>query len=418
MTGYPRYRYAFSLTSQFYFCALPLRLDTYNKCLFSCQYCFASARGGRRPEKGLKIADSESLTRVLRGEGRGGTSVIDELVARRQPIHLGGMSDPFPPLEEDLKITLRLLRILADNYYPTVISTKSSLVAQQEYLEVLSRGDFVVQLSFSARDDQLASKIEVGAPSPTERLASLVVLSEAGIKTACRLQPLIPHRESEAMEFLDECAEAGVRHVGVEHLKLPLETWAGIDRLAKAMSWDLRSYYAKVGAKRCGREWLLPVDLRLPTILKMRDRAHALGMSFGAADTDLLPISDSACCCSGADMLLRGGRPFEFNYLGAVRRATSDGIITFASLDNCWTPVGSIAPVINSHSRIRRADGTSAAIADYIRANWNGRKNGCSPQMFYGIEPAGQVDDEGLNLYIIRDAFKALLERTTVWSPG
>lgn len=31
-----------SLTSQFYFCGVPLRLDTYSGCSHNCLYCFAN----------------------------------------------------------------------------------------------------------------------------------------------------------------------------------------------------------------------------------------------------------------------------------------------------------------------------------------------------------------------------------------
>lgn len=408
MNQYPKYEYAISLTSQFYFCALPLRLDVYSRCLFACEYCFASERGGHRSAKGLKIINPDSLEKMLQGR-RGRTSIIDELIARRQPIHLGGMSDPFPPLEGELKATLRVLEILADNDYPTVISTKSTIVARDEYIEILSRGDFVVQISFSTSDDTLASRIDFGAPLPTERLAALTTLAKSGIKTACRLQPLLPGHENEAIEFVGRCAEAGVRHVGVEHLKLALEGSNRIDRLAQAMSQDIRGYYANVGSQRLGREWVLPVKLRLPILLRLRKEVRSYGMTFGAADTDLLPMSDGLCCCSGADILLRGGNPFEFNYIGAVRRASASGLIRFSSLDGCWAPTGSIARYVNSNSRLHLPDGRGATIEDYLRSNWNGRKNGCSPQMFYGVELTGQLDDAGLAIYALTDEFQRVL---------
>src|SRR5262249_25277318 len=35
-----------SLTSQFLFCGLPLRLDSYRGCAFQCYFCYARYRGG------------------------------------------------------------------------------------------------------------------------------------------------------------------------------------------------------------------------------------------------------------------------------------------------------------------------------------------------------------------------------------
>jgi len=51
------------------------------------------------------------------------------------------------------------------------------------------------------------------------------------------------------------------------------------------------------------------------------DRAHvkSQGMSFGAADSDLLHWSDGNVCCSAVD-LLGMGNGMRFNFLTAVRR--------------------------------------------------------------------------------------------------
>src|SRR5207302_9794573 len=103
----------------------PLRLDSYGSCLYACEYCFASARGGKRIGKGLKLADPGSLGRALAG-AQATNSVVSQFLAKRQPIHFGGMSDPFPPVEAKIRVSLRILEILADHGYPTVISTKGT----------------------------------------------------------------------------------------------------------------------------------------------------------------------------------------------------------------------------------------------------------------------------------------------------
>src|SRR5438105_6619983 len=61
----PNYRYGLALTSQFYFCGLPLKLDTYSKCSFKCSYCFAHARGGAHREAPVSAFDADLLDRQL-----------------------------------------------------------------------------------------------------------------------------------------------------------------------------------------------------------------------------------------------------------------------------------------------------------------------------------------------------------------
>jgi hypothetical protein len=122
-------------------------------------------------------------------------------------------------------------------------------------------------------------------------------------------------------------------------------------------------------------------------------------MTFGAADTDLLPLSDGNACCSGADLhLADAGRPFRHTYLSAVHAAT-DNVVAYESIGSEWAPSHTIARFVNSNSRIKSEVG--AGVRDYVKRNWNGRPNGPSPGMFYGVNPTEKYDDHGLRLYAI-----------------
>lgn len=111
------YKYFLSLSSQFPFCGIPLRLDSFSRCQFACRYCFASARGGAGGESRIQTADPKRLARRLaRLEiSRQPQSALDELLLARIPIHFGGMSDPFMPAELDRRITFDLLQVLAEH---------------------------------------------------------------------------------------------------------------------------------------------------------------------------------------------------------------------------------------------------------------------------------------------------------------
>lgn len=394
-----RYSYDLSLSSQFYFCSLPLRFDTYSKCQFACDYCFARSRGGQRPA-GIKVSDTGRLARRLQrlDDGQEPRSVVDEFLTRRMPVHLGGMADPFPPMERHTRITAASLEVLARHRIPAVISTKGVLCREQPWLDLLKSGRFHVQMSLSTIDDGLAAKIERSVPPPSERLSTLEVLAAAGIATSCRLQPLLPGCESEAFTLVDICAKIGVRHVAVEHLKLPVDDEAAVVRLDGALNTDLQRLYRPPAAIRIGREWVLDVTRRLPLIREIARHVRGLGMTFGAADTDLLHMSDGTACCSGADLLWPDVRFFRFNYLTAIQKH-NDGIVTRASLGNEWAPGRSVANSLNSKSRLPARSGVSPPLASYIDLNWNGRANGASPALFYGLRSTGEVDDDGFTVY-------------------
>jgi DNA repair photolyase len=54
-----------SITSQFSFCGLPLRLDSYRGCAFRCTYCFARNRGGNSPEDSVRPANPCTVLRRI-----------------------------------------------------------------------------------------------------------------------------------------------------------------------------------------------------------------------------------------------------------------------------------------------------------------------------------------------------------------
>jgi DNA repair photolyase len=254
------YEYALSISSQFPFCGIPLRLDTYSDCQFACRYCFAASRGGATAKRPMQMADPQIFRRRMKRVSSGrASSAVDEMLVQRIPIHFGGLSDPFSPLELQHRRTLAFLEVLYEYKYPTILSTKGDAVVHKDYVKLLQEKNFLVQISISINDDILSSEIDRGAPVTSRRIENLNQLSAANVQTAVRMQPLIPSLEASAFELLLRVANAGAKHVSVEYLKLPVEhEWGHRDRLSSAMGFDLSKFYSESSSVRMGREWVLP----------------------------------------------------------------------------------------------------------------------------------------------------------------
>lgn len=155
--------------SQIVLCNLPIRFDTYVGCSHGCRYCFVQKKNGQL--EAVKKGDTvESLKAFVQGKRSGETAWCDWNI----PIHWGGMSDPFQPVEKKYGYSLDCLKYLAETKYPFVVSTKGRLAASPEYLELLAECNCVVQISMvCSRYDQL----EKGAPSYEERLEMLRTIS-------------------------------------------------------------------------------------------------------------------------------------------------------------------------------------------------------------------------------------------------
>lgn len=406
------YEYGLGLTSQFYFCGLPLRLDTYSRCAFQCAYCFAHGRGGAHRDDIPKVYPVDRLRkRFERLQAGRQVGVVDELLQHGQPIHFGGMSDPFSSIERKHRASLDVLNVLADVRHPTVISTKSDMLVQDAYLETLSRGRFLVQVSLSSMDEKLIANVDRGTPGPNRIIDMLKTLKSCGIPTACRIQPLLPGHEDHAKDVIEASASVGVKHVAVEHLKLGVEKmWRGTGSLALSLGVDLNGYFKTAGARRVGREWVLPPSARIETTIEMRDMVHSFGMTFGAADTDFLLLSDGGCCCSGSDLTAGFENYFRCTYVEAARIGSRTGSIQLGNISDVWAPSGSIAECVNSNSRLPAEQGKGAGIRRYLEKNWNGSSNGPSPQGLYGIDYAGEVDHSGNKIYRVSKQLRQLLK--------
>jgi DNA repair photolyase len=338
-------------------------------------------------------------------------SVIDEFLARRQPIHFGGMSDPFVPIEAEWKLTLKILRLFCTYDYPVVISTKSDLFATGPYLEVLRAGNFVIQVSLSSTDPIFSAEAEPGCAGPRRLLAALKVATSAGIPAMCRIQPVHPSREKDVFLVMDAARQAGASHVAVEHLKLPIErNWDGTSKLSRLLGFDLYNYYLEHKATRHGREWILPLCSRLPWMQEYRSYAHSIGLSFGAADNDLLLMSDGRCCCSGVDLLKPSIPFFAYTFTEAVRRGSENNEIKLDLLRDVWCPDGSVGQYVNSNSRLSASASSGSGIREYVRENWNGVHNGSSPTSLFGVIDSGTRDDNGYAIYSISPAASKILQ--------
>ncbi len=302
------------------------------------------------------------------------------------PIHFGGMSDGFQPAERKYRVTETTLRVLAHYQYPTVISTKGTLVAEYRYSELLKAiGPVVVQFSFSTSRDDAAEAVEPYATPPSSLLRAMELLASRGIIVTCRWQPYIPGFSEAPSEFISRVASAGARHIALEHLKLAVERshplWL---RLTRAFGKDPRDEYMRLGARKEGREYVLPPEAKLHTVLEAASIAHSKGVSFGSADNEFQYLSDGACCCSGVDQF-PGFENWFKHQIGYALRKCRGKRITYKSIAGEWIPAGSVDWYVNPTSRLSARLGRPATMRDHIKAKWDSLASPGSPASFCGV---------------------------------
>lgn len=268
--------------SQIVLCNLPIRFDTYVGCSHGCRYCFVQKKNGQL--EAVKKGDTvESLKAFVQGKRSGETAWCDWNI----PIHWGGMSDPFQPVEKKCGYSLECLKYLAETKYPFVVSTKGRLAASPEYLELLAECNCVVQISMvCSRYDQL----EKGAPSYEERLEMLRTISPRVKRTIVRIQPFMHEVLQDVLKNLPRVKAAGAHGVVVEGMKF-----------AKA----------KPGLVRVGGDCVYPIELLRADFEQIKAEAHRCGLVFYSGENRLRNMGDDMTCCGieGLD----GFKPNTYN---------------------------------------------------------------------------------------------------------
>jgi DNA repair photolyase len=404
MTSYNHFA---TVSSQVYFCSSPIRLDSYNRCQFGCTYCFSRNRALDTSIPGLKIANAEAfgnrLARIARGTIK---SAFDEFLASRVPIQLGGVQDPFSGLEVTHRTTLELLKILHRYNYPTIISTKSTLVVKEPYVSLLKAMNVLVRFSAVGVREECRRKLEIGCPEISETLAAIKFLSMQGVAISLRIQPVIPGHEDAALRLAKRGARAGAKHISFEYLKIGTEgKEQTIKRVSDAIGADIWNAMVQQGITRIGRDYTLKAAAKCGFVRRAKQVCKQAGVKFGAGDTEFIHLSDGSGCCNGSEYFLEGCTQFRSNFVGVLSDRKKGDRICFSDFEDHWQPQHNVHRYLTTDSRGRSSDKNLSSWMSLLARRWNGGKSPYSPSFFFGIKWKGELDNKGYKIYEVEDVF-------------
>ena len=204
-------------------------------------------------------------------------------------MRLGILADPFPEEEKRKGVTLKALYELFFKKQKVLISTKSIIPVESDYLDLLKRNKdlVVVKYSFSTFSDKLARKIEPGAPSPTERLNAMVKLEKAGISTILRIQPFIFGVSWNNKTFLAfDKLKGFTKRVTVEPLRVNKIAKAYTQAIFDKLGISCENYFQDIQDKKTpfhgAHHWYhYDGDFLRQEYLKVRKVVNKYGMKFG-----------------------------------------------------------------------------------------------------------------------------------------
>ena len=184
-------------------------MNLYRGCCHGCLYCDSRSTCYQDPDFDTVKVKADAL-RLLR----------DDLARKARPalINMGAMSDPYNPFEKELLLTRHALELIGAYGCGVAAATKSDLIVRDIdlYREITQAAPALCMLTVTTADDDLAAKVEPGAPPPSRRLAAVENLAKAGLFTGVLLMPVLPFledTEENILAVVDRAADAGARFV-------------------------------------------------------------------------------------------------------------------------------------------------------------------------------------------------------------
>src|SRR5690606_4668202 len=105
-------------------------------------------------------------------------------------------NDPYMPLERQQQLTRGALVLIAARGFGVHVITKSDLVLRDmDVLGSIREQPARVCLTITTADDDLARKIEPGAPPSSARFRAIRALAKNGITAGVCMMPVLPYLE-------------------------------------------------------------------------------------------------------------------------------------------------------------------------------------------------------------------------------
>ena len=187
---------------------LKYNMNLYRGCQHQCIYCDSRS----------ECYQIENFSDVL-VKANAVDLLRDELSRKRVKgtIGTGSMNDPYMPLEAKRNLTGQALQVIADHHFPVHIVTKSDLVLKDlNLLLEINRVYAAISFTITTADDELAKKLEPGAPNVSDRLAAMKILADNGILTGVTLMPVLPFIEDNVeniRQIVTRANEAGASYI-------------------------------------------------------------------------------------------------------------------------------------------------------------------------------------------------------------
>jgi DNA repair photolyase len=185
-------------------------MNIYRGCQHGCIYCDARSKCYQMNHRFEDIEVKENAPELLENALK--------RKRRKCMIGTGAMSDPYIPLEKELKLTRRCLEIINRYGFGVTVQTKSASVMRDIdlFTKINDKSKAVLQMTLTTADESLCRIIEPNVSATKERFETLKAFHENGIPSVVWFSPFLPFI-NDTKENIDGllryCIDAKVRGI-------------------------------------------------------------------------------------------------------------------------------------------------------------------------------------------------------------
>lgn len=185
-------------------------VNLYRGCSHGCIYCDSRSKCYEMSHEFEDIEIKENAIELLEAEF--------QKKRKKVIISTGSMSDPYIPLEKELKMTRKMLELIYKYGHGLHLQTKSNLILRDLDLlkKINQQAKVRISITLTTYDEELCKKIEPNVCTTKERFEVLKQLHAAGIETYVWLSPILPlinDSLDNLRGILNYCKEAHVKGI-------------------------------------------------------------------------------------------------------------------------------------------------------------------------------------------------------------
>jgi len=215
-------------------------LNPYSGCSFGCTYCYAaffSRSEEQRNNWGYWVQVKQNALKLLIKKRK--KSLFDKT------IYMSSVTDPYQPIERELKLTRSLLKELLVYHQPRLVIQTRSPIASRDVDIFQQFNKIQVNMTITTDSETVRKVFEPFCPSNASRLKAIKEINDAGVNSCITMTPLLPIQNAE--DFAKKLLDTGIKKFVIQPFhsdkgKFVASTREKAMQLIKEMNWSIDKY--------------------------------------------------------------------------------------------------------------------------------------------------------------------------------